>query len=257
VRDGSPANNHSLSKEEFITIDAFARTLFAEMRGAACSTRPYMEATARTIINRANHPSAARFRKNVGSAKNPILQAIVSNRAYSVWNNDDEITGSSGAARTEIEKFQAAKAKALAVSQAAAKRVAALNTKNAALAKKKGQKFKPQVYVPPPFKDTRSGEQISRDNKLANHLQNTKDAMCPSATKGGDQEAWQHAIDVAMHAVLDEGTFNKETESIAGFRYYTSSFDYDHGYTPLRAPVLAGQSLNNPACMKFWKANDE
>ncbi len=86
-----PGGTHPLELEDFLAIDAFARTLYGEMREDRCAKKPYLEATARTILNRAHDPSAGKFRRRTGSATNPILQAIVSDEAYSVWNNDKEV----------------------------------------------------------------------------------------------------------------------------------------------------------------------
>lgn len=87
-----PDGKHPLSRQEFLAIDALARTLYGEMRENRCAEAPYLEATARVVINRALEPDPEKFRRFSGKAQNPILQSLLYKNAFSNWNNDSNVS---------------------------------------------------------------------------------------------------------------------------------------------------------------------
>lgn len=83
----------SINQEEFVAIDALARTLYREMGSERCNEQAgYMEAVARIVINRAMHENGPRYRRGPHlPTSQRITQAIVADRQFSLWNNMDEM----------------------------------------------------------------------------------------------------------------------------------------------------------------------
>jgi hypothetical protein len=80
--------------DQFEAVDLFARTLFGEMRGCEVKTGDdrYTKAIARITYNRANTcGNDGTFKRGDFPVKAPTSKAILSNYAYSMWNNRHQV----------------------------------------------------------------------------------------------------------------------------------------------------------------------
>ncbi len=109
IRVRSGGKSRPLTRLDFLKIDVLARTIYGESRN--CANEPgHLEATARTMINRANkklprlfeRPGYFKVKDKSGKFSevaqgfketDPLYHVTLSDRQYSVWNNANEVGG--------------------------------------------------------------------------------------------------------------------------------------------------------------------